>query len=214
MLTWSRNMFAGTTRMGNGRWVSCSVFYSNFFTNVKFTHFRHFQLKCIAYTGNNMRSRKPRDQSSAKLMDNQLKPVYLSYNQTEGPVQPLVASTNGRPAFRPKSAMKWVFNGLKHWMLLAKWMKLFLVIFNCKNYASFNYLQRPSSSQNQSSPGMNSKTCPHESQQIRLTSYSFINHSSQRISSRASSHLNNYLVFDSSKRCFLVYEGRSSINYE
>ncbi|KAI6177621.1 Kinesin-like protein [Aphelenchoides bicaudatus] len=66
-----------------------------------------WQLKCIAYTGNNMRSRKPREHSSAKLTDNQLRPLYLSYaQQVDGPVQPLISGTNGRPAFRPKSAMK------------------------------------------------------------------------------------------------------------
>jgi kinesin family protein 3/17 len=60
-------------------------------------------LKCIAYTGNNMRSRRSHQQSTKiKPFDSQMRPLYLSYNK-EG-VEACIS--NERPAFRPKSAMK------------------------------------------------------------------------------------------------------------
>lgn len=65
-----------------------------------------WQLKCIAYTGNNMRSRRSHQQQpNLKPIDTQLRPLYLSYSrEADAPVQPFIG--NGRPAFRPKSAMK------------------------------------------------------------------------------------------------------------
>ncbi|KAI6215336.1 hypothetical protein M3Y94_00373800 [Aphelenchoides besseyi] len=64
-----------------------------------------WQLKCIAYTGNNMRIVKPPEPFVGRLNEAQLRPVYLSYSDyVDTPVQPSIS--NGRPSFRPKSAMK------------------------------------------------------------------------------------------------------------
>ncbi|KAI6240085.1 Kinesin-like protein [Aphelenchoides fujianensis] len=65
-----------------------------------------WQLKCIAYTGNNMRVAKPVEPFVGRVNEPQMRPVYLSYsNYVDTPVQPPINNGN-RPFFRPKSAMK------------------------------------------------------------------------------------------------------------
>ncbi|CAD5221400.1 unnamed protein product [Bursaphelenchus xylophilus] len=61
-----------------------------------------WQLKCIAYTGNNMRSAAPIS-SFSRVNEPQLRPVYLSYNDF---VDTKVEAAIENPRFRPKSAMK------------------------------------------------------------------------------------------------------------
>ncbi|CAD5215506.1 unnamed protein product [Bursaphelenchus okinawaensis] len=61
-----------------------------------------WQLKCIAYTGNNMRSADPITAFS-RVNEGQLRPLYLSYNDY---VDSKVEAAVEKPAFRPKSAMR------------------------------------------------------------------------------------------------------------
>uniref|UniRef100_A0A915D0Q4 Kinesin-like protein n=1 Tax=Ditylenchus dipsaci TaxID=166011 RepID=A0A915D0Q4_9BILA len=82
-----------------------------------------WQLKCIAYTGNNMRADKEMPPPVYKASDPQLKPIFMSYADVLGAgisssthssihSNSTVASSGGsdiagaRPNFRPRSAMK------------------------------------------------------------------------------------------------------------
>ncbi|KAI1717077.1 kinesin motor domain-containing protein [Ditylenchus destructor] len=80
-----------------------------------------WQLKCIAYAGNNMRANKELPPAIYKAPDPQLKPIFLSYadvlgasaaggtsssNQSSAHTSDIGANSEVRPNFRPRSAMK------------------------------------------------------------------------------------------------------------
>lgn len=68
-----------------------------------------WQLKCVAYTGNNMRKRSPsQDRDKDLFNDSDLSHVYLSYGESraggEGGRPRTARAKNGRPkSSRPKS---------------------------------------------------------------------------------------------------------------
>eukprot|EP00095_Tigriopus_kingsejongensis_P001128 snap_masked-scaffold1099_size62903-processed-gene-0.6 protein:Tk01128 transcript:snap_masked-scaffold1099_size62903-processed-gene-0.6-mRNA-1 annotation:"kinesin-like protein kif3a isoform x2" len=62
-----------------------------------------WQLKCVAYTGNNMRKRSPSGERDKDVSESDLSHVYLSYSQ-DGSSRPRTAKKSGRPkSSRPKS---------------------------------------------------------------------------------------------------------------
>ncbi|XP_059094614.1 kinesin-like protein KIF3A [Tigriopus californicus] len=64
-----------------------------------------WQLKCVAYTGNNMRKRSPSGERDRDLNDSDLSHVYMSYSPEANQVRPRTAKNKaGRPkSSRPKS---------------------------------------------------------------------------------------------------------------
>uniref|UniRef100_A0AC34FAS9 Kinesin-like protein n=1 Tax=Panagrolaimus sp. ES5 TaxID=591445 RepID=A0AC34FAS9_9BILA len=66
-----------------------------------------WQLKCIAYTGNNMRAAKHNPPLVYRSNESQIKAPYLSYaDLLDSPAQPQQISAPSRSTFRPKSAKK------------------------------------------------------------------------------------------------------------